>query len=287
MEFKLPRDFGGVRIFSSEVSDGSMDKEGIGKNLPKFLKKNKEKICVKGTFEFHPRKPANSPAIAYSEQIHSNKIKLIKKPGYYKGCDGLLTGEKVILAVKSADCIPLLFFSKNGGFAGGTQILGALHVGRRSLTSGIISVSLREYFEKSSLSPTDVRFFIGPHIRVKNYEVGKDVADELKGGRFERFLKRNNNDTTYAKLSFEPVENFSTRSACSKNKGVLRKSCNDIYFDLTEALRSELEELHVKRENIIDSNIDTFENESFFSYRRGDRDKLFISLISWLQEKQL
>ncbi len=230
MEFKLPGGFNGVRIFSSEILDGPMDKGNIKENLPKFLKNN-----------------SLLSTLAYSEQIHNRKIKLIKTPGYYKGCDGLLTGERIILAVKSADCIPLFFFDNERGTT------GALHVGRRSLLSGIISVSLKECFEKSSLSPFGVKFFIGPHIRVKNYEVRKDVVDELRGGRFERFLKRDN---------------------------------NDIYFDLTEALESELEELHVKRENIIDSNIDTFENECFFSYRRGDRDKLFISLISWLPKKQ-
>jgi len=237
MEFKLPTDFSGVRIFSSEKSDGSMDKEGIEKNLPKFLKKIR--FALKALSSSTLKSPQTAPTVAYSEQVHRNKIKLIKNPGYYKGCDGLVTGERVILAVKSADCIPLLFFDNERG------MFGVIHVGRRSLLGGIISVSLREYFKKSSHSPALVTFFIGPHIRKDNYEIKGNVVDEVKESGFEKFL-----DHSPAKIT----------------------------FDLTGALMSELEKLGVKRDNIYDCAADTFTDERFFSYRRGDRE-LFVTLI--------
>jgi YfiH family protein len=222
VEYKLPEEFGGnFKIYSSERSDGSMSRGEIASNLPKFL----EKICA-------------SAQIAYSEQVHGERIEIINNGGYYENCDGLVTGEKIGLVVKSADCIPLLFLEKEKGITGG------IHVGWRSLKKGIISKSLRGVFEKMSLSPASAMIFLGPHIRKENYEVKNDLAEELP----------------------DDLRKF------------VSPSSGKLYFDLTAAVKYELESVGAKAENIIDSKVDTFDESNLFSYRKGDKE-LFVTLI--------
>jgi len=213
--------FDGVRILVSEQADGSMDRASIDKNLANFLKKTN----------------ILSP-VAYCEQVHGEKINLIIKPGFYINVDGLVTGEDIGLVVKSADCIPLLlFFQKEG-------MIGALHVGWRSLAKGIISGSLKRIIEENSLSPTEAKIFIGPHIRKQSYEVRENMVSQLP----------------------QRLNNFSVSYR------------NRFYFDLTEAAINELESIGIKRENIVDSGIDTYLEPKLFSYRKGDKG-LFITLI--------
>lgn len=221
MEYKLPNVFNAAKIISSEIIDGSMDQRGIGENLPIFLKKYKVKFPV-----------------AYCQQVHGNEIKIISKKGFYENCDGIITGESVALLIKSADCIPLFFLEPK------SKIIGAIHVGRRSLLAGIISNSLKERFKELALSPSGINFFIGPHIRSKNYEIGGDVIGSLPNG-FSRFIIKKD----------------------SRN-----------FFDLTSCLISELESIGVQRGSIFDSGVDSFDSPQLFSYRRC-KEGLFVTLI--------
>lgn len=228
MDYKLASDF--PKIISSEREDGPMNNDTIHKNLPKFLKKN-----LRGGFALRSQIP-----IAYCQQVHGRSVKIINKKGYYENCDGLVTGENIALIVKSADCIPLLFFDRK------REVIGAIHVGRRSLFGQIVSKSLKGVFEKLALSPAQIKFFVGPHIRVRNYEIKEDVLKQLP-------------------------EKFKTFITSSKNKK---------FFDLTGALVRNLESIGAKRENIIDCAVNTYNDRRFFSYRKGD-SSLFVTLISY------
>lgn len=121
--------------------------------------------------------------------------------------------------------------------------IGILHCGRKSLISGIIQ-TLKNKLD----SPTSTKIFIGPCIRVSSYEVKQDVVREVKNTKWEQFL--------------------------------LQRS-ERYYFNLVEALFFALDELGIKRENIIDSGIDTYLDERFFSYRRDLKEdiKTFVTLI--------
>lgn len=70
---------------------------------------------------------------AYLKQIHSDKVHLIDHPGMYEG-DGLFTQKKdLILVVKTADCLPLVFYSRELGVA------GVVHMGWRGAKAGILN----------------------------------------------------------------------------------------------------------------------------------------------------
>lgn len=198
-----------------------MSKEGIDLNLPKFAKTNS----------------VSSP-IAYCQQVHSSDIKIINNCGFYEDCDGLISKANIALAVKSADCIPLFIYDKKSG------LIGAIHVGRRSLMAKIISHSLSAQLKELSVSSFELSCFIGPHIRVEHYEVKEDVLRILPK-QFKRFI--------------------------------VQKGSQNL-FDLTKCLMDELESIGLREENIFDCGLDTYDEPRLFSYRKGDRN-LFVTLI--------
>lgn len=224
MEFKLPKSFEGVRIFSSEITDGPMNRllEEGRRNAPKFLRK------------IRASKPFSSAG-----QPHRNLIKIIEKDGFYENADGLLTRGDYVLGVKTADCIPLLLFSRE------TCVIGAVHLSRKNLISGMVSKSFKENLKKLKVTPLSLKIFLAPHIRWPHYEIKKDICDPLRGTKWERFIKSKN----------------------SKN-----------YFDLTQAAVCELEGIGVLKDNIHDSKVDTYLSDKFYSARRG-QNFVFLTLI--------
>ncbi len=71
----------------------------------------------------------------------------------------------IVCVVLTADCLPLLLCSKDGGQ------LAAIHLGWRGLCQNIIDVTLSRFDTDHS----DILAWIGPHVRVNNYEIGEDV----------------------------------------------------------------------------------------------------------------
>jgi len=218
----------GVEILSSEVSDGMMNynlQEGQ-RNLDKFLKKHN----------------AIRPLVICS-QPHKTQITIVNQAGRIEDADGILTTEDLTLAVKTADCVPLMIYEKESG------LIGAIHVSRANLLAGIISNSLLVELEKQSIVISRISVFLGPHIRVENYPQKTEVVKKIKNTRFAKFLKE-----------------FDAK----------------VCFDMTTAVVAELETIGLKRENIVDCGIDTFISPEYFSLRKSDCDKdvgVFLTAI--------
>jgi len=142
------------------------DGETVLKNLEIFAK----------NVGFDPESVVSLP------QIHSDIIYKVGKSdrgqGYYcrehmREGDGYITDEKnVVLGVKAADCVPILFEAeKNGEIVA----VGAVHAGWRGTVAGIqrkcVSLLCREY----DVTPQNIRAAIGPCIHACCYEVGEDL----------------------------------------------------------------------------------------------------------------
>jgi len=149
-----------VSIFSSEITDGSM-------------------ALFNGTFDTNSKKYFKKIGVdlpvVYCEQHHGSDINFVTEGGSAGSCDGALTQENLIIAVRSADCVPIMYFDGD--------TIGAIHCGRKSLANGII-----KSLENFSLPLAKAKIFLGPHIRVNHYEVGDDVISGLQGTRWEKFL---------------------------------------------------------------------------------------------------
>ncbi len=118
------------------------------------------------------------------KQVHGKDILEVSQIRGQSTGDGLYSKNKdKLLIIRTADCIPLFFFSLQ------TKIYGILHVGWRGFQKGII-LSLKE---KIKFDNTYI-FYLGPGISQQNYEVGEDLKENFpKQIQKELFLSISSN----------------------------------------------------------------------------------------------
>ncbi|MFA5779309.1 MAG: polyphenol oxidase family protein [Elusimicrobiota bacterium] len=146
----------GVKVFSSTASLGDMKDEKNRKNLLE--------------------KYFGSDAIIFGEQVHSDNIKIVTGNDAGKilsRTDGLITREKgVILAVFTADCLPVFIFDKI------KKIIGLIHAGRAGLSKLVVSKAIDMFVKNFGSNSLDIYAAIGPHICEKCYNVNLDALAE-------------------------------------------------------------------------------------------------------------
>src|SRR5215467_13904662 len=76
----------------------------------------------------------------------------------------------VILAVQTADCVPILVADDRG------QAVAAIHAGWRGTAARIAERAVMRLSEKYGVAGESLRAVIGPYIGVCCYEVGEDVV---------------------------------------------------------------------------------------------------------------
>lgn len=76
-----------------------------------------------------------------------------------------------VLAIMTADCLPVLFANKEG------STIGAAHAGWRGLCAGILENTINELLNLSDdKNPANVMAWLGPAIGPQSFEVGEDVV---------------------------------------------------------------------------------------------------------------
>jgi polyphenol oxidase len=121
---------------------------------------------------------ADYRAIAYAQQTHSTHAQRVTQAGEVPDCDALWTTEPGLwLAVKTADCVPVLGSFSNGVAAG----VVAIHAGWRGAKAGIVPQTLAAIAVELRLNRADFRLVIGPCIGQANYEVGPEVVAGIDG----------------------------------------------------------------------------------------------------------
>ena len=178
---------------------------------------------------------AKSKKIVLLNQIHSNKFYYIGKNSQLnnnklKG-DALITDKKNFpIAVLTADCAPILIYDDD------KKMIAAVHAGWRGAYKGIIKKVVK-FMIKKGCSPQDITVAIGPCISINNYEVKEDFK--------KKFIKKD-----------------------KKNIFLFKKTKDKNYFNLNKYIRLQLEDLNIKKIDII--NKDTFNaKNNFFSARRS------------------
>jgi YfiH family protein len=80
-----------------------------------------------------------------------------------------------VLAIMTADCLPVLFSNPEG------TVVGAAHAGWRGLCDGVLENTVREMLKLADQSSAaSLIAWMGPAIGPKSFEVGEDVV-----GRFQ------------------------------------------------------------------------------------------------------
>lgn len=191
------------------------------------------------------------------KQIHSSLVRVCDNSARGAGatspdsaweCDGLVTNdpEHVLFAV-SADCSPVLFLDPVN------SVVGIAHVGRRGAFSSILSRLIETITGTFNSDPQDILVGIGPNISAESYSL------------------------SLAKLSEMGIDDPSTCEFIEPTNG-------EFAYSLTRHHRLELIQNGIKEWNIFEIDVDTLQDDRFFSERRlgspTGRNGSFISLRS-------
>lgn len=166
------------------------------------------------------------PAVE-GEQVHGGAVHVVRAAPQDRrvvipGVDGLATNVPgVTLSVKSADCVPLLFYDPSHG------AIGSAHTGWKGTIAGIAGNVVQAMHRELKSNPRDLLVWMGPSIGPCCYEVSRATD-----GRIAAFRKR-----------------FGSSSVHQHNGGM--------YLDLWEANRRILLKRGVRRAHVEVSGICT------------------------------
>ena len=109
--------------------------------------------------------------ISDADQVHSNKVLYIMNPGTYHNLDGFITNKdsKLILIIKTADCIPMFVFDKVN------KNYGIVHAGWKGIYSKIHLHIINKLLNAGS-KVNHLNVILGPSIKSCCYEVGIEMT---------------------------------------------------------------------------------------------------------------
>jgi len=111
-------------------------------------------------------------------QVHSARVVVVDAATdprvlAVERADGLVTtASGVAVAVRAADCLPVLFADE------GNHVVGAAHAGRVGLAAGVLTETVAVM---RALGAGRLRAWVGPHICGACYEVPSQLRDEICG----------------------------------------------------------------------------------------------------------
>jgi len=146
---------------------------------------------VKENLELVEREFAIPPnGLAMCRQVHGDRIIEIGKdeplPLPMPEGDGLVTARPgIALGIKTADCVPLLFFDRR------LRVAGAVHAGWRGTALGIAAKMIDILLRRFASQREDIIVLIGPAIASCCYEVDAPVYEAFAGRtKTERFFRK-------------------------------------------------------------------------------------------------
>lgn len=100
------------------------------------------------------------------DQVHGQDVVRLPATEPVPRADATITRESgVVCAVMTADCLPVLFCSKDG------SEVAAAHAGWRGLCNGVLEQTLAQFH----CPPADIHAWLGPAIGPQAFEVGAEV----------------------------------------------------------------------------------------------------------------
>ncbi len=123
--------------------------------------------------------PFSSKQIVQLKQVHSDRIhhfNSIDDPEKFQRVEGdaiISSVPKIPIAVRVADCTPILIASPSG-------ILAAVHAGWRGTQAQIVFKTILEMKDHYPIEPSHLKMVIGPAICDKCYEIGEEVAQHFQ-----------------------------------------------------------------------------------------------------------
>lgn len=174
--------------------------------------------------------------VIFPKQVHGDVIWEVTKEDFLQTgvfeADAVVTSaEGLAVAVRTADCLPLLMAAPTTSLQNGSSwVIAAVHAGWKSTRLDIAAKTVALLKAKYAVDPSRIKAVIGPCIRISSYPVGGDFKE------------------------------FFPKEVCE------RDGC--IYFDIAAANVRQLQAEGVQRENISDCGCDTYSDKNWHSFRR-------------------
>ena len=174
-------------------------------------------------------------ALVFLKQVHSDIVHTVSTPPRARLMgDALLTDRpSMFLAVKTADCLPILIVSQD------PPAIAAVHCGWRGTKKKLAQKAVQAMVDFFGVRPSSLQAALGPSIAQECYEVGQDVRQDHRTGTEE--------------------EDFFRPHPQHKGK---------YFYDLKGANRAQLRSSGLKDDHIHSVDMCTFCEKNLFSYRR-------------------
>ncbi|MCX6237825.1 MAG: peptidoglycan editing factor PgeF [Bacteroidia bacterium] len=141
-------------------------------DLPENVVGNRIKLCVVNGI--------NPDRLVFPKQTHTATVKTITslffnldkedQKRFLNETDAVITDlQGVCIAVKTADCVPILLFDPK------QKVVAAVHAGWRGTVQNIVSMTIHKMVEEFGCEPSSLFAGIGPSISPEIYEVGEEV----------------------------------------------------------------------------------------------------------------
>lgn len=164
----------------------------------------------------------------------------------YNETDGVITNSKdIVLATTSADCILLLFYDPV------KKVIGNTHSGWRGTLQQISTKTVQQMIEKYQCNSKDIICCICPSIRKCHFEVREDVEKLF----YNEFKNLENIDEIITKIP----------------------NTDKWYIDTVKINIEILQQIGLKKENIIDSGICTVCNSELMHSYRVEKEKFGLN----------
>lgn len=126
-------------------------------------------------------------AVVMVTQVHGNRVVVVSDgetlPSRETEADAILSRVPgVAVAVRAADCVPLLMADRASG------AVAAVHAGWRGTAARVATTALSEMGRRFGTRPADVVAAVGPSIGPCCYEVGSELVDTFAAAGHERHL---------------------------------------------------------------------------------------------------
>lgn len=137
--------------------------------------------------------------VAMVQQVHGDDVVFVDQPAgptrWSARADGLWTTRPgVVLAVRVADCVPVLLAGPGG--------VAAVHAGWRGVAAGIVPKAVRILADGLGVRPAAIAAAVGPCIGQDAFEVGPEVVEGLRARvpGVARFVKPGRADRQHVDL---------------------------------------------------------------------------------------
>lgn len=180
----------------------------------------------------------------FLNQTHSTRVIELPYAGDDLNADATYSNQpNQVCLVMTADCLPVLFCSKNG------DEVAAAHAGWRGLCDGVLEQTVKAF----KCDPSEIMAWFGPAIGPKAFQVGQDVVEQF--------------------VAQDPQ----AREAFVADPESADKFLGNLYQIATQRLNK----LGISQISG-GEHCTYFEAERFFSYRRDDKTGRMASLI-WFE----